>query len=422
MQAAIVAIGSELTTGRVTDTNSTWIERRLLALGVPCSGVVVCPDELGVIQDAVRFECAHAGAVIVTGGLGPTDDDLTRQAIAALLGVPLELHSPSLERIEAMFRAFGRTMPEINRRQAEFPRGADVLDNDWGTAPGFAVNVGSSRVLSVPGVPREMRAMWERHVEPAIAKLAGVAPGAIAERTLLTCQIAESSLNERVGDLVPRGDPDVEVAYCVHDTIGTIELTFRVRNHGDPAAAKARVDALATAARERLGRKVCAEGAQSLAERTVALLLEKKRTLAIAESCTGGRVAAAFTAIPGVSASLLEGLVVYSNESKTRLAGVDPELIRAHGAVSVEVARALALGARAGAHADYGIGVTGIAGPGGGSPEKPVGLVHLALAAPTGAVEVATRRFPGDRARIQILATATAVDLLRLALEDDAGN
>jgi nicotinamide-nucleotide amidase len=417
MDAAIVAIGSELTTGRTTDTNSSWLQRRLVALGVRCACVLVCPDDVPMMKDALAYASKRARAVIVTGGLGPTDDDLTRRAVAELAGVPLELHPPSLARIEAMFARFGRPMSPTNRRQAELPRGADVLENEWGTAPGFAIDLGEARLFAVPGVPREMKAMWERHLEPGLARLAGVVPGSTVERALLTCQIAESALGERTADLVA-GDPGAEIMWNVNDEQGTINVTFIVR--GEPAAARARADALVVQARERLGRKICAEGPITLPQRVVELLLAKNRTLAVAESCTGGRISSWLTAVPGVSRSLLEGLVVYSNESKTRRANVPPELIRDHGAVSPEVAQALALGAKATSGADYGIGVTGIAGPDGGSPEKPVGLVWFAVAGPGEKVETVMRRLPGDRNRIQTLATSTALDLLRLALEDDA--
>ncbi|MBI3724555.1 nicotinamide-nucleotide amidohydrolase family protein, partial [bacterium] len=242
--------------------------------------------------------------------------------------------------------------------------------------------------------------------------------GAIVERTLRTCGIAESALGERVRDLVPPDDPEAEIAYCVKDDEGTIHLTFTVRNERDPAAALARADSLARAARERLGRKVCVLGWATLPERVIELLGKRGRTVAVAESCTGGRVSSWLTAVAGASLSFKEGAVTYSNEAKVRMLGVPLGLIEKHGAVSQEVARAMAEGARARAGADYGIGVTGIAGPTGGTKEKPVGLVFLALAGPAGTTHL-ERIFAGDRGRVQVQASATAIDLLRLALEDE---
>jgi nicotinamide-nucleotide amidase len=426
MDVAIVAVGSELTTGRVVDTNSAWISRRLMTAGLKPIYHVCVPDERPAVIQALREATSRAKGVVVSGGLGPTEDDLTRDAIAEAAQVPLEFHPPSLERIEAIYASFGRAMPVSNRRQAEFPRGARILDNDCGTAPGFSLDLWGARLWSMPGVPREMFRMWERWVEPELRAFAGISEGSIVERTLRTCGIAESALGERVCDLVPRGDPEAEIAYCVKDDEGTILLTFTVRNSRDPEAAARRADSLAREAAERLGRKVCVTGTATLPERVVSLLVERRRTLAVAESCTGGRVSAWITAVPGASACFREGVVVYANEAKVKHASVPEELIARHGAVSAEVARALAVGIRANAGTDYGLGITGIAGPTGATPEKPVGLVHLAFAGPPatpgGAPVVAhvERRFAGDRGRIQVQATAAAIDLLRLALEDEA--
>jgi nicotinamide-nucleotide amidase len=226
--------------------------------------------------------------------------------------------------------------------------------------------------------------------------------------------------------MVPLADPEAEIAYCVKDEEGTIVLTFTVRKPQDPDAGARRADALLHEARERLGRKVCVVGPQTLPERVVGFLAERRRTLAVAESCTGGRIAAWLTAVPGASTSFREGVVAYANETKVARLGVPEDLLAKHGAVSAEVARAMAQGVRRSAGTDYGIGVTGIAGPGGGSPDKPVGLVHLALIGPPDVpggepcVTHVERRFVGDRGRVQVQATATAIDMLRLALEDES--
>jgi nicotinamide-nucleotide amidase len=420
MEAAIVAIGSELTTGRIVDTNSAWLSRRLMVLGVKPVYHVAIPDERKAVIEGLRDAASRAKLVVVTGGLGPTEDDLTRDAIADALSVPLELDEASLAKIEKLYSTFRRgPMPPSNRRQAQFPRGARILDNDCGTAPGFSVELFGARLWCMPGVPREMFRMWERHVEPELAERSGLPPGSLAERTLRTCGIAESALGEMTADLVSKDDPSAEIAWCVQDAEATILLTFTVREPKDPARAAARADALLQAARERIGRKVCVVGTETLHARVLELLRARGRTVATAESCTGGRIAAWLTAIPGSSESFREGFVTYANEAKTARLSVPEELLREHGAVSSPVARAMAEGARRVAGTDYALAVTGVAGPGGGSEEKPVGLVFLAVAGPRG-TQVVERRFVGDRGRVQIQASATALDLLRIELEDTA--
>lgn len=427
MDVAIVAIGSELTTGRIVDTNSAWLSRRLMALGLKPVYHCAVPDERPAVIQALRDAAARAGAIVVTGGLGPTEDDLTRDAVAEAAGVPLEFDSPSWEKIEKLYATFRRgPIPASNRRQAEIPRGARIVENEIGTAPGFSIEVFGTRLWSMPGVPREMFRMWDKVVEPELKAHAGIKDGAIVERVLRTFGIAESALGERIRDMVPPNDPEAEIAYCVQDAEGTILLTFTCRNGADPAAAARRADGLLAEARERLGRKVCVVGTRTLPERVLGLLGERRRTLATAESCTGGRIAAWLTAVPGSSVSFREGVVAYANEAKVRRLGVGEDAIARHGAVSPEVAKAMAVGVRATSGTDYGIGVTGVAGPSGGTPEKPVGLVHFALAGPPAtpggepSVTHVERRFAGDRGRVQVFATATALDLLRLALEDEA--
>lgn len=420
MDAAIVAIGSELTLGRIVDTNSAWLSRRLMTLGVKPLVHLSAPDERGAVIQALRDAAARAKVIVVTGGLGPTEDDLTRDAITEALGVPLELHEPSLDAIQKMFAGFGRTMSPSNRRQALFPRGARILANAHGTAPGFSVELFGARLYCMPGVPREMFKMYERHVEPELAALAKLPPGSIAERMLRTHGIPESALGEATADLVPKDDPSAEIAWCVQDAEGTILLTFTVRDAKDPAAAAARADGMIRAARERLGRKVCVVGPKNLAERVLELLAERGRTLSTAESCTGGRVAAALVAVAGASRSFIEGVVAYADQVKVRRLGVPEELLAKHGAVSEPVARAMAEGERKAAGTDYALAITGVAGPDGGSAEKPVGLVFVALAGPKG-TQVLERKLWGDRGRVQVLACAAALDLLRLALEDEVG-
>lgn len=405
LRAGIVTIGSELTSGTRFDTNSPWLAKRLAPLGIEAWVHRSVPDDLEAIARAFDETAAEAQVVISTGGLGPTSDDLTRDALARLLGVDLVFDAPSWEAIEARFAAFGRTPSESNRRQAGFPRGARVLATDVGTAAGFVVERRGVPIYAVPGVPREMRWMWERYLEPDLRALGGAAR---AVRAFRCVGIAESALGERLKEV--EATAGVEVRYAVEEAAGTIEVRLLTPPDVDAEALAARAHALVGA------HHVCATGEDSLAEGVGRLLLGRGLTVATAESCTGGRIAAALTAIPGISAAFLEGLVTYSNEAKTRLLGVPAEVIADRGAVSAEVARAMAQGARERAGADWGVATTGVAGPGGGSAEKPVGLVHLAVAGRDGTLHHVERRYPGDRDQVQARASAGALDLLRRAV------
>lgn len=410
IRAGIITIGSELTSGTRLDTNSAWLAKRLPALGVETWIHRSVPDHLGAIVQAFEETLREVRVVLCTGGLGPTSDDLTRDAIASMQQVDLVLDQPTLEVIEGRFRAFGRVMSPSNRRQAEFPRGARILPTEVGTAAGFVVVHRGAPIYCVPGVPREMRWMWERYIAGEVRALGG-APRAV--RAFRCVGIAESALGERL--LPIEQEPGVEVRYSVEEAAGTIEVRLLADAAG--ADAEARAEALAERAHVLIGaHHVCATGEASLAESVGQLLLERGLTVASAESCTGGRIAAALTAIPGISAAFLEGAVTYSNEAKTRLLGVPADLIAARGAVSQEVARAMATGARERAGADLAVATTGVAGPGGGSAEKPVGLVHIAVATRAGAVHHVERRYPGDRDQVQARSTAGALDLLRRAV------
>ncbi len=409
-RAAILTIGSELLRGDGLDTNSAWLGERLERLGIACVAHATCPDEQAAIVDALALACARVDLVIVTGGLGPTTDDLTRAAVAALAGVPLELHEASLAHIAALFERFGRTMSPSNRRQAEIPRGARVLTNEVGTAPAFALEHRGASIYCLPGVPREMRWLWSRYLEPEL-RLRGGRP--LAERTFRTVGIAESALGERLDPLeVAAG---VDVRYAAEEALGTIRVTVL-------APDEELAQALWLRAKELVGAHIRAVGSDQLAEAAAGWLTARGLTLATAESCTGGRVAAAITAIPGASRVFGEGLVTYSNEAKSRLLGVPPALIAEVGAVSAEVAVAMARGARARSGAALGLGVTGIAGPGGGSAAKPVGLVHMAVAGP-GEDDVIhrERRYPGTRDLVQVRATAGALGLVAEVCERLSG-
>jgi nicotinamide-nucleotide amidase len=357
---------------------------------------------------AALAECtARADLVVMSGGLGPTEDDLTAECVAALLGVPLELHAPSLAAIEERFRWLGRPMTPNNARQARFPRGARIHPNRFGTAPGFTVQAGRAALTCLPGVPVEYRGLAEEVVLPWVVERAGGRPAA---RVVKLIGVGESAADQLLRPVME--DPanrDVRFGFRAH--FPEVHLKWTVTGE----QAEARADALETEALRIFGEAAWGRGKEELPALVVQRLAARGQRLALGESCTGGLLAQLVTSVPGSSAVFGLGAVAYANEAKARLLSVDPALIAAHGAVSEPVARAMAEGARRAGGADWGVGITGIAGPDGGTPEKPVGTVHLALAGPGGTTAVA-RAYRGDRERIRRAAAFEALDLLRRAL------
>jgi nicotinamide-nucleotide amidase len=414
MRAEILTIGDELLRGEIVDTNTTFLAERLLRLDVETRFHTTVLDDRADITDAFRRAVGRADVVLVSGGLGPTRDDLTIEVLAESFGRKLVLHEPSLVALRAFFARFGREMAAINEKQAWFPEGAEVLENPIGTAPGCLLEVPregreAALVFCMPGVPRELYKMMDEQVLPRIAEKRRVT--AFCRGALLrTFGIGESNLDERLRDLaLPPG----------------VDLGFRTQfpdNHVRPVAraataeeADAKLHAALAAIRERLGSLVYGEGEDTLEVVLGRLLAERGRTLATAESCTGGMIAERMTAVPGSSAYLRGGVVAYANEAKAALLGVPEALLAEHGAVSDPVARAMAEGARARFGADYAVAVTGIAGPTGGTQEKPVGLVYLALADATG-TESRELFFAFDRERNRRLAAQVAMDWVRRRL------
>ena len=412
MHAFIIGIGDELTLGQTVDTNSSWLSAQLTALGIPVLGHLIVPDDRAATAAAVRQAASVAELVLVTGGLGPTQDDLTRDALADAAGVPLEEHPAALAAVAAWFRKHQRPMSASNRVQALCPRGADWLDNDCGTAPGLRVQVGQAIVYAFPGVPREMEAMFRRHLAPALAAQSG---RVILTRTIRTFGEGESQIGERLGEMMRRGSNPV-----VGTTVSQGVVSVRVRSE---AATRAEAEAMLQAGladiQRRLGSLIYGAEDDTLARAAGRLLIERGLTLVTAESCTGGGVAAQLTDIPGASVWFRGGWVVYTNELKTSTLGVPAETIAQHGAVSEAVALAMAAGALTRGGADCALAITGIAGPDGGMPEKPVGTVWIALGVPGHSGPVYTTHpflFPGDRAGIRDRAGKTALNLLRQAL------
>jgi nicotinamide-nucleotide amidase len=410
VNAEIIAIGSELLTPLRQDTNSLYLTRRLNDLGVAVSFKTIVGDHLEHIRDAVRTALWRAGIVVVMGGLGPTEDDLTREAVAAALGVEVNRDPDLIAKLYARFAARQMKMPPNNEKQADVVGSAVVLPNPAGTAPGQWIETrfeGQSRIIILlPGPPWELEKLFETECfERLRAKLP---PAFIATRTLRVAMLPESTCDARIAAIY-RQYLDVQTTILAH--AGDIELHLRT-SAGSLEAAQARVDELADKLEDELDDYVYSNRGESLEQIVGYYLQMRGATLAAAESCTGGLLAQRITSISGSSRYFLGGAVTYHDELKTLFAGVPPLMIQAHGAVSREVAAAMAEGIRHDCNASLGIAVTGVAGPTGGTPEKPVGLVYHALHDGKN-TEVVERKFPGDRTRIRLWASQQALDMIR---------
>lgn len=410
MNAEILSIGTELLLGRNLDTNSQWLSARLSEMGVVVTHHTTVGDDRSDNVAAFRTAIGRSSLIVTTGGLGPTQDDLTREVLADVAGVPLVLDEPSLQQIEAMFSRRGRPMPERNRTQAYFPQGATVIPNPNGTAPGIWMDVGGAVVVCLPGVPKEMFPMFRDWCAPRIRDRFGGGRATVV-RTLRTYGTGESHIEEMLGNLIARGrDPEVGI------TASEATISLRIVSRGlTPEEAVAKAEPDVRFIRERLGVFVYGEEDEDLAAVVGRMLAERNQTLATAESCTGGLIGHQLTEIPGSSKYYLGGLVVYSNDAKVKFCGVPEAMLAAHGAVSPQVAEALAMGVRERFSSDYGIGVTGVAGPGGGTEDKPVGLVYIAVADKNGC-EVLKSNWPADRSSIKIRSAKSALNLLRLRM------
>jgi nicotinamide-nucleotide amidase len=414
MNCEIIAVGSELLTPYRQDTNSLFLTDRLLQLGVNVIFKTIVGDRLAHLAAAIRIALGRTDVVITMGGLGPTEDDLTRQAVAEALGIRLRRNPEIVGALYARFAARRAQMTENNARQADVLDGSVILENDRGTAPGQWVDTvfGGHRklVILLPGPPSEVKAMFDQQ---CMDRLRAVAPKrTIAIRTLKIAMIGESQADARISPIYTRYK-DVDTTILAHTGDITLNLSC---SKGDQETAQARVDELAGKIEEELEDYVYSSQAESLEQIVLYYLGMHAATLAVAESCTGGLVAERLTSINDSSRSFLGGAVVYSDKLKTQFAGVPASLIEANGAVSKEVAGALAEGIRHKASATFGLGVTGIAGPGGGSEEKPVGLVYVAVADGK-QTDVVERRFGGDRDHVRSWTSQLALDMVRRRLK-----
>ena len=407
----IVTIGDELLLGLTIDTNGAFLARQLADIGVAVARRCSVGDEGPDIVAAVREGLDRSGAVITTGGLGPTSDDLTKPAIAQLFGRDLYFDEAQWERLREIWRSRGRKgePPDANRQQVMLPVGCTVLTNRHGSAPGILLEDDKRRwVAMLPGVPREMRGMWTEVLGPLVRQRLGGQGTPIRTITVRTTGIAESALPERLGDAA-RGVGSLTLAYLPGQEGVDLRLTARGTPEGDiDHTLRQGADLL----RSRVGTPAYAEGATDLAEVVLNLCRSTQRTLAVAESCTGGLLGARLTSVPGSSDVFLGGAITYADDAKITLLGVDPGTLGSAGAVSEEVARQMAAGARRALGASIGIGITGIAGPGGGTADKPVGLVWIAVD-PGHVVLTFGGQMIGDRAEIRFRATQLALDMVR---------
>jgi len=437
MNSYIISIGDELIFGQTVDTNAAWLSRQLSSLGITVREHITVSDDIDEIVGQLRRaggiswvlnnevgdsrgNNTAVDVVLVTGGLGPTDDDLTRHALAKVLETELKLHQPSLDRIEQFFVRLNRPMSQTNRVQAMIPCGCDVLENKVGTASGITARIGKTYIFFLPGVPAEMKAMFDESVKDKLRQLvsAGGDKKVFAYRTLHTYGTGESNIAEILGDMMSRGRNPIVNSTAAHSIV-----SIRIISRGtDERTARALIEPVERELRRRLGDFVFGCDEDTLPSVVGELLRQGGRTVAVAESCTGGLLAKELTDISGSSAYFKAGWVTYSNDAKRLFLEVNPDTIEKYGAVSEQVACELAAGARRLAGADYGLGITGIAGPTGGiagptggTEEKPVGLVYIGLAGEDG-VEVARNVFPGSRDRVRRRAVNTALNMLRLRL------
>ena len=413
MNAEIIAIGSELLTPFRKDTNSLYLTEKLNLLGMTVKFKTVVGDDRADLVATAQHALFRSDIVLFMGGLGPTEDDLTREAVAEALGLELKRDPEVLRKIEERFASFGRKMTENNAKQADVITGAVVLPNRNGTAPGQWISgkyEGRERiVILLPGPPSELKPLFdEQCFERLRAKLP---PAFIATRVLKVAMLGESAVDARVAPIYKRYT-DIQTTILA----GAGDIQFNLFKQSDSQAeAEARVEELAGLIEDELGDALYSSKGESLEQIVGYYLQMRNATLVVAESCTGGMVGERITSIAGSSRYFLGGAIVYSNELKTKFADVPASILAKHGAVSNEVAATMAEGIREKTGATLGLGITGVAGPGGGTAEKPVGLVYLAVSGESG-TEVVERRFPGDRHRVQMFATQQGLDLVRRRL------
>lgn len=408
MEAWILTIGNEIINAVITDTNRETISRELRSVGIPVRGMSSIGDDIPAMIEEIDRAMSRAKVVVVSGGLGPTEDDKTSQAVANLLDAPLILDESQFDRIKARFQQWGRAMSDSNRKQALFPEGAEPIPNDYGTAPGFMIERNDSIALFFPGVPRELTRMLREQGLPRIFRKFGQSESVFRSQTIIVYGLSESRLGEILED-VAKDEPGFHLAFLPRFPV------IRLRMDASGTTVE-RVEELLSrklaVIQERISENVISTQGKSLEQVTLDLLMKRQLTLALAESITGGMIGELITRVPGASQIFMGSIVSYSNEMKSAVLGVSKETIKEHGAVSHKCAREMAIGARKVGLADVGLSVTGIAGPDGGTSQKPVGTFYIGLATPD---SVISRGFflPGHREWVKTLAATQALDTMR---------
>ena len=409
MRAEIISVGTELLLGQIVDTNAAYLSQVLSSIGIDIYYRSTVGDNAARLADTLKTALSRSDVVITIGGLGPTEDDLTKETIADALGDVMVMDPESEAKIRGFFERRGLPIAESNLKQALRPNRGEVVPNDVGTAPGALFEKDGKIVIALPGPPGEFIPMVDRYVTPILSERAASISGrsVIKSRVLRVCGIGESAAEQKVKDLLASGNPSL-APYAKGG-----EVHFRVTaKASDEDEAEHLIAGLESRVRERLGDLIYGTDEETLESVVVRMLIERKLTLGLAESCTGGLVANRITNVPGSSDAFLGGIVAYSNDAKMKFLGVPEETLRAHGAVSPETAEAMAKGAARNIGADIALGITGIAGPGGGSAEKPVGLVYIALRTPSG-VQVTKNMYGGSREDMKMRASQTALNTLR---------
>lgn len=416
MKAEIISIGSELTSGKNLDTNSQWLSIQLAAIGIPVGWHTTIADDFDANLQAFDIASQRAGLVIASGGLGPTQDDLTREVLAKLISQPLEFHPSSWDTIVEMFTKRNRACPDRNKVQAFFPKGAEPIPNEAGTAPGIWMKAKQSYIAAFPGVPREMKSMFEAWLKTRLIEL-GLAQGVLIQRKINTFGLGESAIEEKLFDITKRGN-DPEVGITASDAVISLRILASADNEAEAFKKIAPAEAII---RERLGELVFSVEEEELQDVVHQMLHKAGKTIATAESITGGVLASKFTKVPGSSARYLGGFVTYTNDVKKSALGVPAELLEQFGACSKEVTLAMAEGCRERIGADFALATTGVAGPGGLSPDLPEGKVFVALAWKGGS-HSETNQWFGNRNEVQSRTAKMALNILRLHLLKEANH
>jgi len=406
LRIEIVAVGSELLTSHHLDTNSLYLTGRLNELGLDVSFKTVVGDDLDTLRIALENALARSGLILIMGGLGPTDDDRTREALALALGRRLVFDPRLYEAVKSWFRGKRVRMSPANRRQAYIIEGGRPMDNKHGTAPGLWMETGLHRIALLPGPPHELKPMFEAAVWPRLERLRRKY---LVRRVLKTTGLGESRLEDKIKDLYPRR-PDIKITLPASP--GQVDIHVAAVSEGSASAAEQKAQKLMKKLLARLGDRVFSWNGEDLEAVVGRILRERKSTLAVAESCTGGYLGHRLTNVPGSSDYFLGGILAYGNRAKIELLGVPEAVIERFGAVSPQAAKSMAEGVRKRMSSDLGLAITGIAGPSGGTPQKPVGLVFVALASEDG-VEVFRNLFWGTRDIIKLQSSQKALDLLR---------